>query len=146
MGSTLCQIFPLLFYGNVAATLFNILAVTMNRSDLFFCQSGDYGKGDFNFQMGDGLLSKEKRSDFHPEKLQNHYRDLLDAPVAVHDTQPDRGLGAARVEPQNPRLHDRRERLRQGQLQDVLVQHRRVHPDHDPDCHQHHDLSQGEMM
>ena len=32
-----CQIFPVLFYGNTAATLFNIMAVTINRSQFIFC-------------------------------------------------------------------------------------------------------------
>ena len=31
VGDVMCKIFPLLFYGNTAATLFNIAAVTMNR-------------------------------------------------------------------------------------------------------------------
>ena len=31
VGDGMCKIFPLLFYGNTAATLFNIAAVTMNR-------------------------------------------------------------------------------------------------------------------
>ena len=34
-NGVLCQLFPLLFYGTTAATLFNIMAVTLNRYDVF---------------------------------------------------------------------------------------------------------------
>ena len=31
LGETACRIFPFFFYGNVAASLFNMVAITLNR-------------------------------------------------------------------------------------------------------------------
>lgn len=32
LGETLCQIFPMFFYGNVAVSLLSMVAITINRS------------------------------------------------------------------------------------------------------------------
>ncbi|KAB0801517.1 hypothetical protein PPYR_05871 [Photinus pyralis] len=37
LGTVLCQLFPVLFYGNVAASLLNMVAITINRYILISC-------------------------------------------------------------------------------------------------------------
>ena len=37
LGTTLCRIFPFFFYGNVAASLMNMVAITVNRYVLISC-------------------------------------------------------------------------------------------------------------
>jgi hypothetical protein len=43
LGDTLCRIFPFFFYGNVAASLMNMVAITVNRYVLISCH-GRYGR------------------------------------------------------------------------------------------------------
>lgn len=45
LGTTCCKLFPVLFYGNVALSLLNMVAITINRLVFFF----------FNFNSGNFL-------------------------------------------------------------------------------------------
>lgn len=43
LGAVLCRLFPFFFYGNVAASLMNMVAITINRYVLISCH-GNYGR------------------------------------------------------------------------------------------------------